>query len=135
MLSEKVAKYYDIKYDLNCAEAILYGANENYNLNLSKDALKTMAGFGGGMAIEETCGAITGGIAALSIMFVKDRGHEGEKIKNMVKELFERVQQKLGTTNCKLLKEKYRKDDETKCKFIVMSVAEIIQDMIDQELK
>lgn len=135
MLKEKVEKYYSPKYDLNCAETLLYAANDAYDLQLTKDALKTMAGFGGGMAIEETCGAITGAIAALSIMFVEDRAHEGERIKNLVIQLFDRVEKRLGSNNCKLLKEKYRHNEEEKCKYIVLAVAEELGEMIEDEAK
>lgn len=133
MLKKKVEKYYNSGYDLNCAEAILYAANDAYDLHLTKDTLKTMAGFGGGMAIEETCGAVTGAIAALSIMFVEDRAHEGEKIKTLVVKLFDRVEKRLGTNNCKLLKEKYRHNEEEKCKFIILAVAEVLGEIIEDE--
>ena len=51
MLVDLVNKYYDKKYDLNCAECMLVAANEEYDLNISKQTLMTMASFGGGMAI------------------------------------------------------------------------------------
>ena len=35
-------------------------ANEEYNLNLSKETLKVMSSFGGGLAIGNVCGAATG---------------------------------------------------------------------------
>ncbi|SET59550.1 C_GCAxxG_C_C family probable redox protein [Natronincola peptidivorans] len=133
MLKEKAEKYYSPECDLNCAEATLYAINDAYDLQLTKDALKMMAGFGGGMAIEETCGAVTGAIAALSIMFVEDRAHEGDRIKSIVKKLFHRVEEKLGTANCKLLKEKYRHNDEEKCKYIVLAVAEVVEEIIQDE--
>ena len=50
MLKETAKKYWTEEYDLNCAECIIYAANEEYNLNLSEQTLKVMAGFGGGMA-------------------------------------------------------------------------------------
>ena len=34
MLVDTVKKYYDKEYDLNCAETIIYAANEEYGLNL-----------------------------------------------------------------------------------------------------
>lgn len=43
MLLETIMKYYDKKYDLNCAECILVAANEEYDLNISKQTLMTMA--------------------------------------------------------------------------------------------
>lgn len=53
MLKELIQDGYGIKEDLNCAEAILYGANQVYHLDLNSDSLKMAAAFGGGMAIEK----------------------------------------------------------------------------------
>ena len=83
MLLETTMKYYDKKYDLNCAECILVAANEEYDLNISKQTLMTMASFGGGMAIGSTCGAATGSIATLGIMFTDDRGHNSPHVREM----------------------------------------------------
>ncbi|SHI59032.1 C-GCAxxG-C-C family (seleno)protein [Lutispora thermophila] len=132
MLLDAVKKYYNKDYDLNCAEAILYAANETYKLNLDKNALKTMAAFGGGMAIEETCGALTGALAVLGILFVKDKAHESDRIKELAKEFFKRFQSKLSTDNCKKLKELYRNDEE-RCSYIVFNAAEILNEMILEE--
>ena len=43
MLVEKAREKWDKKHDLNCAECIMYAANEEYNLNLSKETLKVMS--------------------------------------------------------------------------------------------
>ncbi|MFA5354803.1 MAG: C-GCAxxG-C-C family (seleno)protein, partial [Thermodesulfovibrionales bacterium] len=43
---------------LNCAEKILHGANEVYDLGLDREALKLARGMGGGMGIESVCGAL-----------------------------------------------------------------------------
>jgi len=42
--------------DLNCAETVLYAANQAYGLQLPHSALKLAAGFGGG------CGGQMGGL-------------------------------------------------------------------------
>jgi C_GCAxxG_C_C family probable redox protein len=55
MLIDKARKFYSADFDFNCAETIIYAADEEYNLKLSKDAFKTMAAFGGGMAVEGVC--------------------------------------------------------------------------------
>lgn len=83
MLIDYVKKYYGTQYDLNCAEKIIYAANDAYDLKLDKKAFKTMAAFGGGMAIEDVCGAITGSLAVLGIIFVENRAHESSKIKEI----------------------------------------------------
>lgn len=81
MLKETAIKYWDDKYDLNCAECLIYASNEEYDLNLSKDALKTMAAFGGGMAIGDVCGVISGSIAVIGIMFTDISGHKSPMVK------------------------------------------------------
>ena len=53
MLAELIKNGFGEKEDLNCAEKILWGANNAYNLGLDREALKLASGFGGGMAIEE----------------------------------------------------------------------------------
>ena len=52
MLHELLKNGFGKDRDFNCAEKMLYGANEAYRLGLSPEALKLAAGFGGGMAIE-----------------------------------------------------------------------------------
>lgn len=131
MLSNTVTKYYK-SYDLNCAEAMIYAANEEYGLMLDKKVLKTMAAFGGGMGVEEACGALTGALAVLGILFVDDRAHESERIKTLSKEFIENFREKLSTENCKKLKDIYRKDD-IKCSFIVEAAAEILDEIISRE--
>jgi len=133
MLLDKIKKYCNPQYDLNCAETMLYAANEEYGLNLSKEAFKTMAAFGGGMAIEETCGVISGAIAVLGIMFIVDRAHESDRVKNLTKEYIEAFKIKLGTENCKELKEAYR-NDEVKCRKIIEEGAVILENIILREL-
>lgn len=71
MVADLIKKGYGEKENLNCAEKILYASNEAYNLGLDKKALKLSAGFGGGMAIESVCGALTGAIMVLGCLFVK----------------------------------------------------------------
>jgi C_GCAxxG_C_C family probable redox protein len=132
MLSEKAKKYYSKAYDLNCAEAIIYAANEEYGMNLSKQTLKTMAGFGGGMAVESVCGAVTGAVAVLSLLYVVDRGHESERVKNLTKELFSEFDKIMGTNNCAELKAKYRNDD-IRCSFIVETAAEVLDKIVLRE--
>lgn len=129
MLVEKCEKFYTKEYDLNCAECMLYASNEEYNLGLSKDTLKLAGGFGGGMAIEGECGALTGGIMVLGYMFVKERAHESELVKNLTKEFIKRFNDKLKTTNCKELKDMYR-NDETRCFAIIKASAEALDEVI-----
>ncbi|QCX34750.1 hypothetical protein FDN13_14150 [Caloramator sp. E03] len=134
MLKETAFKYYSKDYDLNCAETILYAAKEEYKLNLDKNTLKTMAAFGGGMAVEGVCGAISGAIATLGILFTKDRAHESDRIKLLTKEFIEKFIERLGTENCKILKDKYRNDD-IRCEKMIITSAEILDEIVKREIE
>ncbi|MBE6051226.1 MAG: hypothetical protein E7214_11435 [Clostridium sp.] len=132
MLVERIKKFYDVEYDLNCAETIIYAANEEYDLNLSKDALKTMAAFGGGMAIESVCGAATGAIAVIGIMFTEISGHKSPRVKELTQEFMSEFEKALGTLECDKLKEEYR-EDEVRCLRMVETAGKILEDIITRE--
>lgn len=132
MLVEKAKKYYSQAYDFNCAETILYAANEEYSMNLTKETLKTMSAFGGGMAIESVCGAITGALAVISILFTIERAHESERVKNLTKEFFYKFYEILETNNCAELKAKYR-DEEKRCWKMIEAASIILDEIIIRE--
>lgn len=133
MLTELIRQGFGEKEDLNCAEKILQGANVAYNLGLDKEALKLAAGFGGGMAIEDKCGALTASIMVLGKLFVKNNAHESTRIKELTKELFDEYKKKMGTIDCAPLKEKYR-TEELKCKNVVLAAAEVLDRIVKREL-
>lgn len=132
MLIDRCKKYYDIRNNLNCAECILYAANEEYNMGINPDDLKLAAGFGGGMAVEGTCGALTGAIMVLGRLFVNVKAHESDRIKLLTRELIERSYKKLSTLNCRELKAKYR-DEEKRCFVIISAVSGILDDIVMRE--
>lgn len=134
MLSELIEQGFGEKEDLNCAEKILYGANAAYNLGLDREALKLASGFGGGMAIEDKCGALTASIMVLGRLFVKNNAHESTRIKDLTKELFEKYQNEMGSINCAPLKGQYR-TEELKCKTVIVKAAEVLDSIVSRELK
>ncbi len=119
--------------DLNCSETVLHAADRVYGLNLPPEALKLAAGFGGGMGIEKTCGGLTGGVMALSAIFVKKSAHEGEYCKELTSEFLSRVTEEMGSLDCDYLKEHYR-DDVTGCTPTVEKIVVILEAIIDREL-
>jgi C_GCAxxG_C_C family probable redox protein len=131
MLKETAKKYWTEDYDLNCAECIIYAANEKYNLNLSQQTLKVMAGFGGGMATGDVCGVVTGSIGVIGIMFTEVSGHKSPIIKEMTREFIRRFNEKLGYIKCVDLKKEYI--NEKKCKLMIETGAEILDDIILKE--
>jgi len=134
MLADLIKQGFGDVEDLNCAEKILYGANIAYNLDLNKDALKLAAGFGGGMAIEDKCGALTASIMVLGRLFVNDSAHESSRIKDLTKELFEDYKKEMGTIDCAPLKDKYR-TEEFKCRNIIIKAAEVLDRIVKRELE
>lgn len=132
MLVETMKKYYDKKYDLNCAECILTAANEEYDLDLPKKAIKSMAAFGGGMGIGSVCGAITGAIAALGIMFAEDRGHASPQVKEMTVELISDFNKRLGSIDCIPLKEMHYENPENRCIKMMEVAAVSLEEIINK---
>ena len=133
MLTELIREGFGEKEDLNCAEKILQGANIAYNLGLDKEAVKLAAGFGGGMAIEDKCGALTAGIMVLGRLFIKNNAHESTKIKELTKELFADYAKVMGSIDCAPLKEKHR-TEELKCRRVIIKAAEILDKIIQREI-
>lgn len=134
MLKELIEQGFYLKSDLNCAETILYGANQVYGLGLPKDCLRLSAAFGGGMAIESVCGVVTASLMVLGYLFVKDNAHQNPEIKELNRELFDRVTKELGDFNCQPLKDQYR-TEEKKCYYVILKGAEILDDMVIREMK
>jgi C_GCAxxG_C_C family probable redox protein len=132
MLKDIVVKYYSGGYDLNCAETILYAANEEYKLGLSHETLKAVAGFGGGMAVEEACGAAAGAVAVIGIMFTNQRAHESDRIKKLVGEFMKSFNEKLGTYSCKQLKERYR-TESGRCIRMIMDTSDVLDEIVLRE--
>ncbi|SKC84236.1 C-GCAxxG-C-C family (seleno)protein [Maledivibacter halophilus] len=134
MLKQLIENGFGKDEDLNCAEKILYGANEVYKLGLDKEALKLAAGFGGGMAIEGTCGALTGSIMVLSKLFVKNVAHESDRIKKLTTELLNAYESEMGNINCKPLKENYR-SPSFGCHKVILKAAEALDKIVQRELE
>jgi len=134
MLKELIQDGYGIKEDLNCAEAILYGANQVYHLNLNPDSLKLTAAFGGGMAIESVCGVLTASLMVLGKLFVPDVAYKHPEIKELSKELFDTFEKEMGDILCKPLKDNYR-TEEKGCRDVILMGAEILDKIVTRELK
>ena len=133
MLRDYLENEFLYKEDWNCAEHVLIGADRIYGLKLNREAYKLSAGFGGGMAVGGICGALTGAIMALGMLFVKERAHESDKIKALTTELIERYRKKMGEVDCFPLKEQYR-TEEIKCRDIILEAASILDDIVAREL-
>ncbi len=134
MLEDLISQGFGDKEDLSCAEKILQGGNIAYNLGLDKDALKLASGFGGGMAIEDKCGALTAGIMVLGRLFVRERSHESTRIRDLTIEFFEEYKKEMGSIDCAPLKEQHR-TEELKCHKVILKAAEVLDRIVKRELE
>lgn len=132
MLTDLMLAGFGEKEDYNCAERIVYGANQAYGLHFDQQSLKMSAGFGGGMAIGSVCGALTAAVMVLGTLFVQERAHESTRIKQLTQELFASFRQDLGDIDCDPLKARYRTETE-KCKTMLVKVAEILDQIVERE--
>ena len=131
-LQELLEQGFGKDQDLNCAEKILYGANIAYQLGLDAEDLKIAAGFGGGMAIESVCGALTGAIMVLGRLFVRERAHESDRIKELTKELFATYTEAMGSICCAPLKDAHR-TEELKCQTVIIEAARVLDEIVNRE--
>ena len=127
MLKDVAKKYYQNGY--NCAEAMLLAGSEYYELGLSPETFKVMAGFGGGVNVEDLCGVISGSTALLGILFVEKRAYESEEIKEITKSFVEGFKAEMKTINCKELKDLYR-EEEGKCSSVVEAGGQVLEEII-----
>lgn len=90
---------------LNCAQSVLLSYVGELNLD-EITALKIAAGFGGGMAMAETCGAVTGAYMVLGLK-IQSEGKSVQEIKAetkvAVRKFNELFTAKHGSLKCKKL--------------------------------
>jgi len=90
----------------NCAQAVLFSFTDI--LNIDKEiALKITCGFGAGMGrMQEVCGAVSGGIAAIGCIYGKgqnDSSDATETTYRKVRELLNSFEKENGSYICKKL--------------------------------
>jgi len=115
-------KYY-MEKGMNCAETILALANDEFNFGLEERNIRIMTGFGGGMYEEETCGVVTGGIAALSMIFPKER------LKEIVIDFKKQIRVEFSSNICSSIKPIHRSEIEG-CYRVIHDSYEILRKII-----
>jgi C_GCAxxG_C_C family probable redox protein len=93
------------KQGYNCSQAILAAYAEHPDLS-RKTALKLACGFGGGMQMAETCGAVTGAFMVIGLKYgpadAEDKNAK-EKTYELVREFVEKFNSRNGSVICKEL--------------------------------
>lgn len=130
---ESENKYGDQKdlYHYNCAETLLNASNDYYKLDLDSKTFKLMVPFGGGFFLERTCGAFTGGVAAIGAMFAEDKPTNNEILKEITKKWTQAFEKEFGSLDCKEIKPIHR--DEVKgCGSVMVRAAELLESVISE---
>lgn len=90
-----------------------------------------MAGFGGGIATGDVCGAITGAIGVIGVIFTETSGHENPIVREMTREFIRRFKEKLGFIKCIDLKKEYI--NIKRCTLMIETGTEILDDIISEK--
>ena len=117
--------------DLNCSETILAVANDAFGLALGHDIIRLSSAFGGGMCIEEKCGAVTGALMVIGYLFVEECAHKSDIMKPVVHSFLTEFEIDMKAGDCKPLKEMYR-TEESGCKRVIESSLEILEKTIER---
>ena len=120
-----------------CSQAVLAVFSEGLGLS-RENAFKVASGFGGGMRMAETCGAVTGAFMVLGLKFGPDK----EKVRLRVEELIKKFKMINGSVNCKELmgcdittkagQDMAREKNlfDTTCVKLIRDAVEILEEMV-----
>jgi len=132
MLEDAVGKQYSRSdVERNCAESMIYGADDEYKLSLPEEAFYTMGAFGGGMRIKSICGAVTGSLAVIGILFNSEVYVKQERMKQIAEEFLEEFEKRYGHLECSVLRDKYR-DPLVGCETTVRMAARVLEKLIEK---
>jgi len=94
--AKKAVKCFEDGY--NCSQAVFATYSPDFGVPFEQ-ALKIASGFGGGMRIDGTCGAVTGAFMVLGLKFAKGKDKPYDKIIKFA----ETFRQKNKSINCQAL--------------------------------
>lgn len=130
-LQDLTQKYY-VEYDYNCAETLLHACNEYYGLHLQDDQMKLVAGFGGGMFVGSTCGALIGCVASLSEKIIETKAHDQlDVFRPAIQKCVRNFKEELKGTNCIEIKPLFH-TKETKCLNTCLYAAKAMEKTMDE---
>ena len=131
----------------NCSQAVVGSYCEQFGLDCEQ-AFKVATGFGGGMRMGETCGAVTGAFMVLGLKYgnttAEDKGLKAKTYERIV-EYANRFKARNGSVVCKELlgcdisrpggMKKAQEDGlfDSVCPKMVHDAAEILEEMLEEE--
>lgn len=135
------------KKGFNCSQAVLGTYSEQCGLDC-ETAFRVATGFGGGMRMGETCGAVTGALMVLGLKFGNRTAEDQEskaKTYKKIEDYINRFKDRNGSVLCKTLldcdimtpegmnKAKQQGLFSSVCPKMVQDAAEILEDMLSEQ--
>ncbi len=133
-LKDVIAKYRSDAYDYSCSESTIRGCNEYYELNMSEDAMRQMAGFSGGMYIGGLCGINTASVAVISHMFVDTVAHQTPLLPEILQDYYATFKEEYNSNQCSYLKPVH-KIKHGGCNHLIVESADILEQIIEKYRK
>ena len=142
---ETATRYY--AYAFACSQAVFAAFGKEMGLT-EDQCLKIGGAFGGGMARQQlTCGAVTGAMMVIGLLYGRGQGDEvsqKEITYEKTNELFKEFQSRNGSLNCKDLLQGFNLNDpgelkkiqelglfQTSCVKYIQDVVEIVEQMMN----
>ena len=126
-IRETATEFHDRGF--NCAQSVLCACGRYTGLT-EDTALAVSCGFGGGLRCEEVCGAVSGGVMALGLVFPYMREGDAaakDRIAELAKAYTAAFQARFGHLRCEQLK-----GDKSNCPVYIEYAAELAEKMIQE---
>ena len=135
IVKQKVYNYYDKGH--HCAESITMTMLDIFDKESSVKAGKLASGFCGGIGkcTKDVCGAVSGGVIALSCLFGRETGGKNiDKLCTLATEFRKRFIDRFGSTVCcKLIEEVEKCDNLESCHDLTANAAVILFSLIREQ--
>ncbi|MBQ0026033.1 MAG: C_GCAxxG_C_C family protein [Lachnospiraceae bacterium] len=132
-----MGKVTDILYDTyitketNCSATMFKSAMASRGREVTDEDLRLFSGFSGGVSTENLCGALIGGVAAISCLINKGDEETFEKSKEATEKFYNKLEERFGSTRCHDIKTEYR-TEELRCYNAVEIMAQILEDVLTE---
>ena len=134
---EKAANDY-FASGFNCAESVLIATMEARNETIEPELIKTASALGGGVggSHEELCGALSGGVLAIGLLYGRTQpGVDVQFARDLAAKLRERFIKEFGSAKCGDLPESFgEQNDSDKCRKMVAVTAGMLSDLLDESV-
>lgn len=129
----EISQEYYTNHGFNCSESILHAGNDYYQLGLHDEDMKILSGFGSGMYVGSTCGALVACNAVLSKLIVEEKAHDHlDALRPAAARLVRNFKNSLSHSDCAKIKPVHY-SKEKKC-FETVSLASNVLDQTIREL-